>query len=205
MPEDIYTKIIATWKLSTGDVISQDYLISPVWRVLGLVRHSQYNTPAETACSGLTQTAWVFDSNCNFTSTALNSKFAEQVYINGTGRSIQHGIIKYSKLCSRDYPIGANVKNAFLLVDEITGSCNKAMTNNFQAAYPNPKKSGSPDCGDTTVLVEELNGNKNIKEIQDYCPACKDGHHIDNYTDVEACSGAVGDLGNFWTVNIGAK
>jgi hypothetical protein len=206
IPEDKYTKIIAKWKLSTGDVSSKVYKITPAWQVLGVVRHSQYNTPAETACNGVNIPAWVFDTDCNFTPTTLNSKFASQTYINGTGSSIEHGIIKYSKLCSSSYPRGATARNSFLLVDGITGSCNKTMTNLSQAAYPNPKKVGTPDCGDTTVLVEESNSNKAIKQIQDYCPACKDGHHIDNYSDVEACSGgAVGDLGDFWTVNIGAK
>ncbi|MGR9087284.1 MAG: hypothetical protein ACU841_09440 [Gammaproteobacteria bacterium] len=207
IPIDIYTKIIATWKLSTGDVISQDYLISPAWRVLGLIRHSQYNTPAEVACSGTSQTAWVFDTNCNFIQTTLNSRFVTQTYINGTGRSIQHGVIKYSKLCpQKSYPKGASTSNSFLLVNEITGSCNRQMTNTYQAAYPNPAKSSviTPKCGDNTLLVENNNNNKAEKQIQDYCPACKDGNHIDNYTDEEACSGSeIGDLGNFWTANIG--
>lgn len=207
IPEGDYEKIIVTWKLSTGDITSQDYLITPVWRVLGLVRHSQYNTPAEVACSGTSQTAWVFDTNCNFIQTTLNSRFVTQTYINGTGRSIQHGVIKYSKLCpQKSYPNGASTRNSFLLVNEITGSCNRQMTNTYQAAYPNPAKSSvkTPKCGDNTLLVENNNNNKAEKQIQDYCPACKDGHHIDNYTDEEACSGSeIGDLGNFWTANIG--
>ena len=79
------------------------------------------------------------------------------------------------------------------------------MTNLYQAAYPNPAKKSTkfPKCGDDTLLVDKSDTNFAQKEIQDYCPACNDGH-IDNYTDVEYCTAnQVGDLGTFWTANLG--
>jgi hypothetical protein len=211
IPEDKYDRIVAIWKLSSGDANSPSYSLSPVWRVLGIVRHSQYNAPSESACEGTPQTAWVFDDACNFTQTTLDSQFFSQVKINGTGYSDNYGFIKTAvtnkSKCSGSYPSGATTGNAFFIVNTITGSCNtQLIDDSSQAAYPNPKLTStiSPKCGDNTLLVESNNSNLALKWIGDYCPACSDGHHIDNFTDNLACSAHdTLDLGNFWTANIG--
>ncbi|MBI5591565.1 MAG: hypothetical protein HY881_13890 [Deltaproteobacteria bacterium] len=210
IPEDKYDRIVAIWKLSTGDADSPSYSLSPAWRVLGIVRHTQYNTPVESACTGTPQTAWVFDDDCNFTQTTLDSEFYYQVKMNGTGDSNNYGIIKSAvtnkKKCSDGYPQGASTTNSFFMVDIVTGCCNTQLTESSQAGYPNPKLTSTvtPKCGDRTLLIESDNSNRAEKSIADYCPDCRDGHHIDNYTYNQACSAhQVGSLGDFWTANVG--
>ena len=60
--------------------------------VLGTYRHSQYNSPQESACTGTPGTAWVINLGiCTFTQTTLKSDFISQVGINGSGISQSYG------------------------------------------------------------------------------------------------------------------
>ncbi len=206
MPADTYSSVKAIWNYSSLPATST-FNLSRTWRVLGTIRHSQYNTPYESSCTGSPQTAWTFNSSCTFTQTTLKSDFVSQTYINGTGASQSHGVLKYSTSCS-NYPSGANSQNSFLTVSSITGACNTTLTGGISVAtYPSPNTGNPYSCGDNILLVTSSNVNEAIKDAADYCPACSGGYngtngHIDDYSSSQACSGSgVGDLGNFWTAD----
>ncbi len=205
IPPDTYSSITVKWDISPP--ASTTFNISQPWLVLGVIRHSQYNTPYESTCPGGWQRAWYFDASCNFTSVELKSRFVSQTYKNGTGASISYGILKYDKkTCAGEYPPGANPHNAFLQVANIQGSCINDLDDTSVAMYPDPKKKGNPyNCGDDILLVDADNKDKAVKTAEDYCPVCykdfggTDGH-IDDYTTVKRCT-FVGDYGNFWTAD----
>lgn len=206
MAADTYSSVEAIWNYDPIPATATLQL-SPGWLVLGSVRHSQYNSPYESACTGTPQTAWTFNSSCTFTQVSLKSDFVSQTYINGTGVSQSHGILKYSKSCT-NYPQGANSQNSFLTVSSITGACNTTMVGGVSVAtYPSPNVGNPYGCGDDILLVTSSNTNEAVKNAADYCPACSGGFngtngHIDDYSSSQACSGnAVGDLGNFWTAD----
>lgn len=95
MPADTYTTLTTRWNTGASPV-STTYTLPNVWLVLGMIRHSQYNTPSESACTGASQTAWTFNNSCTFTQVTLRTDFVSQTYINGTGKSVSHGVIKYT-------------------------------------------------------------------------------------------------------------
>jgi hypothetical protein len=205
-PSDTYSSVKAIWNYGPIPA-TKTFNLTRAWLVLGLVRHSQYNTPYESACSGSPQAAWYFNTSCNFTQVSLKSDFVSQTYINGTGASQSYGILKYSTSCS-NYPSGANSQNSFLAVSSITGACNTTLVGGTSVAtYPSPSVGNPYGCGDNILLVTSSNTNEAVKDAADYCPACSGGFngtngHIDDYSSSQACSGSgVGDLGNFWTAD----
>jgi hypothetical protein len=206
MPADTYSSVKAIWNYNPIPATAT-FNLTRNWLVLGTIRHSQYNTPYESACSGSPQTAWVFNGSCTFTQVSLKSDFVSQTYINGTGASQSQGTLKYSTSCS-NYPSGANSQNSFLTVSSITGACNTTMAGGVSVAtYPSPNVGNPYGCGDNILLVTSSNANEAVKDAADYCPACSGGFngtngHIDDYSSSQACSGgAVGDLGNYWTAD----
>ena len=208
MAVDTYTKITASW-----DQMSTSVTLARKWDVKGLFRHSQYNTPSESACTGTPTAAWVFTSSCTFTQTTLRSDFMSQVVVNGSGVSVNNGPLHYEPptVCSSSRPQGSTDQNSFELVSAITGSCGTAVSagvNGTVAVYPNPAVAGGPYvCGDNTLEVTSANTNNGLKTVADFCPGCNTGFlgtlgHIDDYSSSQACSAhAVGDLGNFWTAD----
>lgn len=212
MSIDTYASVTATWAVSPKSVTTT-YALKDDWTVVGLVRHSQYNTPYEYQCAGAPAPAWIFNSStCQFTKVTLNGKFMRQVYINGTGMSQEYGLLKYNNpnngLCGSQYPRGATAHNTFREISAVSGACGTVLTGGQSVAtYPSPNTHSTYSCGDTVLLSTSANTNEAVKEADDYCPACsKDFRgaqgHIDDYSSVQACTGAgVGDLGNFWTAN----
>lgn len=217
LTKDDYESLTVKWNASTPPVATT-YRQAGVWRVLGTVRYSQYNTPTESSCtSGGPVTVWVVDSleNCNFSEGTLNSTFVSQTQLNGTGESISYGYVKPAaatalrRYCAGQFPPGANNDNTFLQVDSVTGTCNTAVTaDSSVAVYPSPYRNAQAPlrCADKLQLVDSSNANFATRTVDDYCPACAgdfggtDGH-IDSYTDNQACTAHdVNDLGNFWTV-----
>lgn len=206
IPIDIYSRVTATWSTAWAPIL-KSFTITPSWKVLGVKRHTQYNTPTETSCSGGTRRAWLFDRACNFTQVQLNSQFFTAVKDNGSGKLPSGQLIKsaYSQdLCSGKFPNGER-SISFLKVAQIDGACLTVITPQSQAVFPHPRTdpAASEKCGNTTVLVTGANANKDVRNVADLCPICKNTNRIDNYSTLPGCTGnSVGDLGDFWTVNI---
>jgi len=216
MPKDTYTSITAEWD-AVSPPATTTFSLTNDWIVQGIIRHTQYNTPLESTCTGSWQFAWVFDSSCKFTKVKLNSNFMKQVAKNGTGYSdlTKYGLIRFCAsswpgCCAATRPKGAMDSNAFLLVSTVTGSCNEVLVGDTSVAtWPNPNGNTDPTkfyCGDTALLVKSDNTNKAVKTAQDWCPVCWDPTlfngtqgHIDDYSSSQACG--MTDYGNFWTAD----
>lgn len=208
VPPDTYTSITAQWNVGSG-VASAPFNLTRSWWVIGPVRHSQYNIPYESACTGTLQTAWTYNTSCQFTQVQLKSDFVMQTEGNGTGASLSYGILKYDDgSCRNNYPQGANSSNSLRPVSSITGSCNVTLiAGDSVATNPNPFLITSYKCADDILLVTSGNGTQAIKHAEDNCPACSTGFngtngHIDDFSSSQACTAhGVGDYGNFWTAD----
>jgi hypothetical protein len=218
VPPEIYDTADGIWdadlpagsRVQSVDVASVTF--AKEWIYLGLTRFSQYNTPYESQCSGGSQRMYVFDrSSCTYISTQMNSDFVIQTALNGTGMSVDYGLLKpigatnARKLCKGKLPPEASTANTLVRVAAVTGSCNTAITANHSVAtYPNPNDASANPllvCHDSLNLDQADNTTVYTRVVADNCPACIGGNHIDSYTDNQACEahGAIGDLGNFYT------
>jgi hypothetical protein len=175
------------------------------FKILGVYRHSQYNTPHEsdTTCqSGGTKSVCITDTNCNYSSGSLYSKFESQTALNGSGYSNNYGLIKPEAYCpSHGHPpptfcLGLSV---FRKNQTLKPACSGLSLSNFTVA----RKASNPDlgCGDKVCLMGAGSGGANIlKTVTDLCPGCS-LTQLDNYTTNGACTG-IPDLGNFNTVKV---
>ncbi len=202
---------------STSFVIDSvaNVFLSP-WRVLGIIKYTQYNAPDESACRGTPVAVWVVDNmvSCNFTSTTMVSKFASQVGINGTGKSLSYGLVKagpatdLARRCRGRFPSGANLENSFLQVPSVTGSCNRVLipyAPGVNSSIATPPEYATPCDRIFTLVNKSTDKTEGFRYRHDTCPLCSapvsgvDGH-IDQYSSAVACSGhGVGDFGNYWT------
>jgi hypothetical protein len=188
----------------TGEVIS------PSIKVLGKIFYTQYNIPDETVCQGGGSEYWlVTDRNkCIFEKINLNDKFAAQVYLNGTGRSVEFGLLHtlaktlVAKKCTGKYPPGATDVNSFVPVSDVVGTCNQPLVPDYSVVVTDLKEL---PCGTLLSLVDKKNLDFAGRRSDDRCYACKnipseaDGH-IDSYSSAIFCtSREVGSLGTYWT------
>lgn len=155
------------------------------------------------------QTAWLFNSACQFAPVPLKSDFVVQTEVNGTGSSLKYGILKFDDgSCKSHYPAGANSSNSLRPVSSITGACNTVLVaGDAVATNPSPNAGTLYHCADDILLVTSSNTNQAIKHSADYCTSCASGFngtngHIDDYSAAQACTAkGVGDYGNFWSAN----
>jgi len=209
IPPDLYTSITAEWDV-TGDAPPSGSM-KIKWKILGVVRHSQYNTSVEASCPNVPEVAWIINpTTCAFTQISLYHEFIYMTHLNGTGRSREWGLLHYSKGESNQctYPPGASDYNSFAQVDRVTGACGISLDDSTVATRPNPMGSGIYGCRDNLPIVTADNQQQALKYVEDYCPDCnKDcfgtNGHIDDYTPYyEGCSSdEAGDYGNFWTAD----
>lgn len=212
VPADTYDSADGTWTTNIQTVSMSSKNFAPDWIYLGSTRFSQYNTPYETLCPAQTEEMYVFNmSSCTYESDNFRAMFVSQTQLNGTGVSINWGLLKplgataARKLCNKSsLPPNASSANTFVEVDDITGSCNLPIyANHSVATYPNPAiLSSQLQCNLHNSLNLDVSTNSQFatRAVADLCPACKDGHHIDSWTPNEACQahGSIGDLGNFY-------
>ena len=190
-----YTGVTAQW-LGANATFSNNF------DVLGTYLHTQYNSPAESQCSGGSATAYLTSgpSACAWNSVSLVQQFITQAWINGSGITNNYGPCQeYLAGCSP--PTGGN-QNYFREVGTITPGC--GSPNNFLSATSvavDVFSSNHPlKCGDQVLIVGLGTGVGTVKTATDSCPACNGAAHIDDYNTSNACS--LGTLGNFQTIRI---
>jgi hypothetical protein len=210
-----YGSIVATW----DDVA---VTVPVAFDVLGGVRFSTYNTPAESQCNtGSPTTVFIFDAGaCTYGTHTINSTFAYQTNLNGAGSSLSYGVIMpYSitwvgQTC--ELPVGGtsglkdNSGNTFVKVPSATGSCNKTLASGSSiATSPNPNPANSTwTCSDKVLLVNSSDATDSIKAVQDYCPACSGDFrgqrgHVDTFISNQSCSAHdFNDYGNFTAIRL---
>lgn len=190
-----YTQVEAVWTVNgtptrgTRDV---------AFRVLGNFRHSQYNVPDESTCGGNPSRAFITDAACTFTQTTLLHRFIQQVNLNGSGHSINHGDIAREFFCVNqpNAPPGSGQRS--FRQQTIAPTCaGQGLSNTTVARRPNHP---FLDCGDQVLIVGLGGGVGTIKTVTDLCPGCPN-NQLDNFTTNTACSG-IPDLGRFVTIRL---
>lgn len=213
MPPDVYSTVTAQWNVGSAPVMAM-YTLPDAWEVRGVIRHSQYNVPTESSCTGPLVTAYVTNLSCKtFTQTTFENNFVRQTQLNGTGSSNTFGLVKpiYITSCAgAKKPAGATASNTFVQVSTITGDCNSQLVPDVSVAtYPDPNTSSPPNsvCGDSILLVQSSQTNLAVKSVADLCPACSGDFrgtngHIDDFSSIPSCNPLkIPDLGNFWTAD----
>lgn len=188
-----YTEVKAIWTVGGSSCFNEySYHI----RVLGIYRHSQYNIPAESQCAGGPTSAYVTDSDCNFTSTSFRSQFFSQVNLNGSGISINHGNIGREFFCLTDPNAPADASGrSFRAGVTFNGACfsgTGSLNNTTVAVLPDHPYL---NCGERIYIH-----NVGTKNITDFCPGCAT-NQLDNFSTDKACSG-INDIGNFMTIKL---
>jgi hypothetical protein len=181
-----YTGVTARWtlggKTATGSRTSN-------FNVLGTYLHTQYNTPAESQCSGPQGPAYLTAGppSCPWNSVSLIQNFVAQAWTNGSGVTINYGKTQeYLAGCAA--PPGGN-QNYFCEVSTITPSC--GTPNNYLSGTTvavDRSSAGHPlDCGDQVLIVGQGGGVGTVKTATDACYACIGVAQIDNYNTSSAC------------------
>jgi hypothetical protein len=217
-----FGRVQGQWNDSSAP-LSVDFPVS--FSTLGYTHFTHYNTPTEGKCleHGHPATAYVFTgANCHVDTYQLNSLFIQQASLNGTGQTDSlPGLLLHTfgqassptlwQACHDQKPAGAHLDtgtgdgNIFVLVTPPTsGSCGKALANDATVAtFPFPRSTSSIHCSDAVMLLKPGNSVESIKTVQDACPACKDGAHIDTYTSSPGCTShdpTILDYGYFYAI-----
>ncbi|GEM_PF-2001008 len=197
LPDGQYTSVSATWLNANGSRAVS-------FRVLGVYRHSQYNTPTESSCTGNAAAAYLVNSvSCAYQSGTLRSDFISQSWLNGSGITITsyygYNTEQNAQWCINNNYLPADAPGrGFAFVSQILTSCQSLFLNNTTVARsPND---ANLTCGDQVLLIGY--GTNTVKTVTDTCPICT-ASQLDNYTTASACSPrAHTDLGNFKTIRV---
>ena len=114
-----YSGVTAQWT-ANGATATGSYTKN--FDVLGVYRHSQYNTPTESSCIGSGGTAIKSSgpSACTYSNITLKSDFISQSWLNGSGITISYGPEQNEAICA--HPPGFNY-NFFRPVTAIVPAC----------------------------------------------------------------------------------
>ena len=201
LPAGQYGTVTATWG-------SFSLPVNVAFNVLGTTRFSQYNTTAEVSCTQPAVPVYVFINNtqggCYGFFGTVKSDFLAYTVLNGSGLSADYGLVKpwaatWLKSNTPKVPDpcpvpplpGLSANNTLVAVTQNTGQCYtmNMVAGTSLATYLGPLDSGSPwNCGDNVLLVDPNTGKANsVRVVQDRCPACVDGAHIDAYSANTSC------------------
>ena len=197
LPVGQYTSVTAQWTVS-GFSFSGSKPVS--FNVLGSYRHSQYNTPAESACTAPPASAYITNPGCDFSSAMLKSDFISQSWLNGSGKTINYGTEQNEHSCLSHQNAPSDASGRSFRPQAIVPSCGAAYTvNNSTLA----RGDDAPlVCGDS-VLIVGLGGAATTKTVTDRCAVCTGNLQLDNYTTQDAClPGTIPDLGTFKTFRL---
>ena len=222
IPKGVYNKLRLTLRAMTlraltdtpvSHTITTEYTPPKVWNVLGIIQYTQYNVPTESSCAGTIAEAYVVDAipACTFTKTTLKSDFVSQTQLNGTGKTVSHGLVQSAAAvnliarCAGKVPAGATTSNSFLKVTAVVGACRMPLVADVSVA--SYESASTTNCGMTIALIDRATKAtfQSNRRRDDQCPACRsfpsgtDGH-IDSFSSTERCSTDVGNLGNYWTI-----
>src|SRR5947209_5663966 len=93
----------------------------------------------------------VYNSSCVWQTVTMRTAFVTQVAINGTGFSINYGLLKYDTgRCNSNRPSGSTSSNSFWMIPSVTGQCGTVLVGEDSVAtQPGPQDLGSKfNCGD---------------------------------------------------------
>lgn len=145
LPQGEFTNVRATWTVNGQDRTADFAYHIKVHR---LVRHSVYNTPHESQCTGTgTANVYITTTACQFTASTLNSQFKGQLDLNGSGVSDNHGTLQVEAFCiGRPGAPSDAAGRSYRAVTAITTSCGSGVSDSTVASYR--ANSGGPiSCG----------------------------------------------------------
>lgn len=187
------------------------------FRNLGEYRHSQYNTPDESdpGCAGNPINVCITNAACNYNQGNLSDIFASQADLNGSGISINYGIVRPEAWCQNNNPppavcVPPPPQVGYIFrgnTGAIMGTCGPVGADTVAVGDSNPD---GLSCGNRICIVQNLAGGV-VKTVTDRCPACDDPggvegrRQLDNYNpNLGSCLGLV-DLGNYNTIQLYAN
>jgi hypothetical protein len=142
------------------------------------------------------------DINCNYTSGSLYAKFNSRTFLNGSGYSLNYGIITVESYCpshGHPPPTFCNGHHVYRQNSTVKPSCKGLPLNDTTVARN--KNNTDLTCGDKVCIIGAGHGGGNLlKTVTDLCPACT-LTQLDNYTTDGTC-GKINDLGQFSTVKV---
>ncbi len=187
-----YTGVTGQWTVN-GTPATGSYTTS--FYVLGSYTQSQYNTPAESQCTGGTGPGFVTrgPSACSWTGANMISSFISQAWLNGSGASNSYGLLQEYTTCSA--PSGGS-SNYFQEVSTISPVCSAGSLGSTTVAWPKSKNSNL-QCMDQVLIVGLGTGAGTVKTVTDNCPGCVSAQ-LDNYSTSNACS--LTGLGTYSTI-----
>ena len=189
-----YTGVTGQWTVNgtpaTGSYTTNFY-------VLGSYTQSQYNTPAESQCTGGTGPGFVTTGPkaCSWTGVNMISNFISQAWVNGSGASNSYGLLQEYTTCSA--PSGGS-SNYFQEVSTISPGCSAGSLGGTTVAWPKSKNSNL-QCMDQVLIVGLGTGAGTVKTVTDNCPGCV-STQLDNYSTSNACS--LTGLGTYSTIRV---
>jgi hypothetical protein len=200
IPVGQYTTVTATWTVG-GAPYSGTASVS--FNAMGTYRHSQYNTPNESSCTGPQAAAYRTSASCDFTATTLRSDFIDQSWLNGSGITISFGPEQNEAWCllpGHGNPPADASGRSFRPTGSILGSCGLAVGNDTVAKGDDETLL---TCGDQILIVGLGAGTGTVKTVTDRCAQCTGQNQLDNYTTLSACvPRAILDLGYFRTIRL---
>jgi Big-like domain-containing protein len=201
-----YTGVTATWTVggaaTTG---SKTYNFN----VFGTWRHSQYNTPTESQCTGSSSSAYEVNvTTCAYQTGNLISNFISQSWLNGSGITINsyygYNSEQNAQYCgSHGYLPSDWSGKSFAFEPKIIPYCTSYSIGNATVAW-NFSSTQTLNCGDQVLLVGYGSSPGTVKTVTDRCGSGCSNTQLDNYTTSAACApGSFSDLGNFVTIRLG--
>jgi len=208
-----YTGVTAQWTVNgltaTG---SSTYNFN----VLGTWRHSQYNTPTESSCSGPSSPAYEVNiTNCDHQTNNLITQFINQSWLNGSGKATNlyygYHTEQNAQWCiNHGYLPGDASGKSFAFEPRIIPYCGSSYSLGTDTVAWNFSSTTTLDCGDQVLIVGYGSSPGTVKTVTDRCAdvsqnpnGCSDAQ-LDNYTTGAACAPrSFNDLGNFKTIRLG--
>ncbi|MDP9268872.1 MAG: hypothetical protein M3P27_11195 [Acidobacteriota bacterium] len=196
LPVGQYSAVKATWTVNSQPASGSK---SVAFLVMGTYRHSRYNTPDETACTGAQAAAYKTNPNpsCTFTPVTLKSDFISQSWLNGSGKAIDFGIEQNEAYCMTHGTPPADANERSFRPQAIVPYCTGYSVSDSTVA----KGDGAPlVCGDSVLI---LGPTAVTKTVTDRCAACGSLLQLDNYTTQAACTpGSIPDYGTYKTIRL---
>ena len=185
LPPGSYSEVAATWRAASDTAVVN-------FDVLGVWRHSRYNTPVEDRCTLRPVLAYLTTASCDWTETSLKGDFVRQSWINGSGITSAHGPEQNEHVCFGTPTQPSDARRRSFRLQPIKPASHGALDNSTVA-----QGNERPFPWGARILIVGVG----VKTVTDLCAACRDKKQLDNYTTKAACApGAIVDLGQFQTI-----
>jgi hypothetical protein len=207
-----YSGVTAQW---TANGVTATGSKTYNFNVLGTWRHSQYNTPTESSCSGSSSPAYEVNvTTCAYQTGNLILQFINQAWLNGSGKTTNPYYGYYTEqnaqyCINHGYLPGDASGKSFAFEPRIIPYCGSSYSLGTSTLAWN-FSSSTLVCGDQVLIVGYGSSPGTVKTVADKCadvsqnPKGCTSTQLDNYSSVAACDPhSIIDLGNFRTIRLG--